>query len=357
MNAGAATLSVGSPYPERMKVLLLSAALLLPVASAQVTIPATPPAAPSTPVAPAVPVAPAAPASAPTLSLSAPVGTGLELATTTTSRTTISNVQVTALPGSGVSAAELDAIRNSVPASLAGGEATTVSGNLFYRVTNRDANGSVTLLTTTVQGVPGQPPVSLKITQTLGPNGAVGGLKFESDNPALQAVLAGLSAEKLRELAGQNGSNFAGIYGQPLVQGQPRMQTAELDATGMLSGMFSAFAGQAGAQDLFGQVQSTPLRVTTTITYGGLNAQGLHTFASSGRYGPWQIKAGGGDFPGFDVELSEGQVSGTQTYRADGLPGPATQNPKMVMNMTMELEGVRLKLTMTIEQTVAAKLR
>ncbi|MDV6374574.1 hypothetical protein [Deinococcus arenicola] len=332
-----------------MKTLLLSALLLLPIASAQTATPALPVTTPATT---------AAPTAAAVLTLSAPVGTQVELMTTTVSRTNISNVQVMALPGSEVSAADLADIKRSISAGMGGVGAVTVKGKQFYRVTARDANGNVTLLSSVVQNVPGQPPVTIKITQTVVWDGAVSGLKIQSDNPAVNAAFSGLAGEKLQELADQNGSNFAGVYGQPLAKGQPRSETITLDASNILSGALGVFAAQEETLGLMDQVQSTPLRVMTTTTYGGLNVQGLHTFTQSSKYDRWNIKLGGGDgVPSVDVELADGQASGTQTYRQDGLPGPTTQKVRQVMNMTLEAEGVQVKLTLTIDQSVTATLR
>ncbi|GGO28885.1 hypothetical protein GCM10008949_21850 [Deinococcus humi] len=267
-------------------------------------------------------------------------------------------MQVTALPGSAASADELATIRRSVMAGMAGAQAVTVKGKVFYRVTGRDAGGNVTLLSSVVQNVPGQPPVTLRITQTLARNGAVSGLKVESDTPALNAAFAGLASEKLQELANQNGANFAAVYGQPLVVNQPRSQTVTVDATGLLSGLLGAFASQAELPELFGQIQSTPLQLTTVTTYGGLNAQGLHTFAQTSRYDRWKINVGGSaDLPRFEVEMTDGQASSTQIYRKDGLPGPSSQTSRQMLNMTVAIEGVQVSLTMTIDQSVTMTLR
>ncbi|GGL73385.1 hypothetical protein GCM10010840_09300 [Deinococcus aerolatus] len=319
-----------------MKALLLSAVMLLPLASAQRATPA---------------------ASAPVLSLSAPVGTQVEYQTTT-SRTAVSNVQVTALPGSDTSAEELADIKRNLSAGTAGAGNVTVKEKLFYRVTGQDAGGNVTLVSSVVQSVPGQPPMTFRITQTVARDGAVSGLKFESDNAALNAAFAGLDGQKLQELASQSNASLAGVYGRPLVQGQPRPQTATLDVTGLLSGLLGAFASQADLPQLFGQIQSTPLRVTTITTYGGPNAQGLHTFTQSSKYDRWQVKLGGsGALPAMNIELAGGGASGTQTYRKDGLPGPPTQKTQQTMNMTVVMNGVQVALTMTINQSVTAAMR
>lgn len=319
-----------------MKALLLSAVMLLPLASAQGTAPST----------------------APVLTLSAPVGTQVEYQTTTTSRTAVSNVQVTALPGSDASAEDLADIKRSLSAGMAGAGNVSVKGKLFYRVTGRDAGGNVTLLSSVVQSVPGQPPVTIKITQTVARNGAVSGLKVQSDNSAVNAAFARLDSKTLQQLADQNSSNFAGVYGQPLMKGQPRSQTVTLDATGLLSGLLGAFASQADLPQLFGQIQSTPLQVTSVTTYGGLNAQGLHAFTQSSKYDRWQVKLGGsGDLPAMNFELAKGGASGTQTYRKDGLPGPLTQKTGQTINMTVEMDGVQVALTMTVDQSVTASLR
>jgi hypothetical protein len=320
-----------------MKALLLSAVLLLPVAFAQGTAPA---------------------ASAPVLTLSAAVGESVELLTTMTSRTTLSNVQVTALPDSDRTADELAEIRKDVMAGMGNGTNTTANGNLSYRVTDRTADGSATLVTTTAQSEPGEPPISLKITQTLARDGRVSGLKFESDNEILRAALASYTADTLRRLADQGGYSFSGVYGQPLTPGQSYSQSHKLDVSALLSGLFSAFASQAELPDLFGQVQSSPLSFITATTYGGLDARGLHSFIQNSTFNSWSFRVGGsGKMPTIAVDLAQGRVSGTQTYRSDGLPGPSIQKIHLVLNLAMEMEGVQLKATMTADQTVTAKPR
>ncbi|CAM3638363.1 hypothetical protein [Deinococcus frigens] len=319
-----------------MKPLLLFAALLFSAASAQVRSLSTP---------------------VPVLTLSAPVGTSLELVTTTTSRTTFSNVRVTALPGSDRSADELAEIRKAVTAGIGPGARTTASGKLLCRVTGRAADGSVTLLTSTIQSEPGEMPISLEITQTVARDGRISGLKFGSDNEILNAALARYTADRLEQLADQNGYNFSGVYGQPLTPGQAYSQNHKMTISGVLSGLFSAFASQAELPELFSKVQASPLSATTITTYGGLNAQGLHAFSQNSKLSPWTVETGGvGEMSSFSIDLTGARVRGTHTYRADGLPGPSTQHTHLVMNLAIETEGVQVKVTMTANQTTIAKL-
>lgn len=278
----------------------------------------------------------------------------MELSVTTTSRTSVTNVQVTALPGSKVTEAELNRIRRDLSSALGQtSENTVIPGKAFFKVTGRNASGSISLLTTVVQNIPQQKPMTLRITQTIAPDGKISGLKIDSPDPVISAMFAKLSVENLERLAGESGSNFTGVYGQPLKVSEPRQMTVSVDSQELMTSLFGAIASAANADDLIGQVQANPLTVTTTTTYQGLNAQGLHAFKQTSKYGDWKIDlSGSGDMPAIAAQLLKADTTGSQTYRKDGLPGASSQNVKMTMSMSMALDGVQVKMTMNLDQTV-----
>lgn len=344
-----------------MKPLLLTALLLSSLAAAQdTTVPVpqtTPAAAPTSPASTAAPVTPAAtPATAPTLTLSAAVGASTALTNTVTVSTRMTDVQVTAAPGAKVTQTKLDQIRRDLTASAAQfGQNITVTGKAFFKVASRDAGG-VKLVSTMVQNAPGQKPITMRIAQTVAPDGQISDLTLTSDNPVLSAMFSTFTPEKLQDMADQNGANFTGVYGQPLVPGEPRQATVSVDMQDLLRSLLGTVATPANAGQLLAQVQAGPLTVTTDTTYQGLNAQGQHVFGQVSRYGPWKVSLPGkGDLPAITVTLVKVEASGTQAYRRDGLPVGSSQRVKQQLRLTMLQDGVQVAFTMLLDQTAVMK--
>lgn len=352
-----------------MKTVALTALLLLTGAFAQTsaqTSAQTP--APST--APSgQPVAPAQ--AAPVLTLSAPVGQSLELNTTATSRLRLTDVQAAAAPGRTISAATLARVRREAQTGLqqlGAQPATTISGKAFLKVTARDAAGTTTLVSTVVQNLPargGARPqaISIRTTQTVAPDGQVRLVSLTSDNPQVAAAFKSLTPAQLQQYSQQGNSSLgSGVYGTPLVAGQPRTTTATLDAQTLLGNIIGAFAGPSAQTS----IQASPLEYTTTTTYQGRSAQGLETFGVSGSFKPWQLSvkvpgaagkqaASGGTL---NLTLANARTTGQQVYRADGLPTAQTQNTTMQIRMTLPAEdGVLVTVTMTMEQAMTMKAR
>lgn len=289
----------------------------------------------------------------PVLTLSAPVGASVELRTSTSSRLRLGEVKVSALPGRAVSPAELNRLRSSFNSGPAA-QPTTVTGKAFYRVAARGEGGAV-LVGSVVQNVAGQPPLTMRISQTVAPTGQISGLKVESDDARLRAVLAQLTPEKIEPMLSQNGSSLRGVYAQALVPGTFNEQTVTLDMQGLTTALFSSLAGADGAAPP--QVQVTPLSVLTRTTYQGLSAQGLHTFTTRSSAQDWQMTLKGeGDLPDMTMRLGALDSSGTQTFRRDGLPGPSQQSMTMTMLMDMTIGGAQVSLTLTVEQRTAITL-
>lgn len=370
-----------------MNKLLMTACLLTLTGVSAQTIPVMPPGqpapaqtapAPSTaaPVAPLqTPSAQTAPSTAPTstvLLVSAPVGSSAELSTTTSTRMLISDVQVTAAPGSKVSEAKLNQMRREITQGLGRTRnipVTTTDGKVVVQVTNRDAAGRVTLVTTVQQAMPTPPSaqaskapqsVSIKVTQVLSPTGKAESLKVESDNPQLNSLFQSLSSDKLRSVLDQQGNDFSGGYGTPLVLGQPRTTKTTIDAQNLLQGLLTSVAGPQG-QQVFGKVQATPMTVTTTTTYRGTDAQGRSILDSVGSYGHWRVSmnsAPGAKTPmQLRLELEDVKANATALYRPDGLPGGLNQNTEMKMKLTMTTEGVQVSMKMNLSQMMKMQPR
>lgn len=317
---------------------LLLAAPAAHGAAAQTAIPATP--------GPAR-VSPAPATTAPVLTISAPVGTAAEYVTSVSTRLTVADVQVSALPGGGATEADLNAARRA----FAGGaqalnRTQTQQGKAFYRVAGRQPDGSVQLVTTLVQGGAGAPAVTLTITQDLSPAGRSSNFKITSPDPQLARALSALNDPQLQALAARSGAGT--IYGTPLVAGQPRTTTDTVDTQALLGGLIGSLTGGA-----LGEIEASPLSVTTTTTYRGSGPQGQAQFDTRAAAGRWTFRvAGGPETPELAFELSDLNASGTSSYRRDGLPGAATQRQQMRLNATFRQDGVQVRLAMTLDQTV-----
>jgi hypothetical protein len=66
---------------------------------------------------------------------------------------------------------------------------------------------------------------------------------------------------------------------------------------------------------------------------------------------------GQGDLPLMVMELGGMGSAGTVSYRADGLPGPMTQQTTVRMAMTMQEDNVLVKIPMTVTTTLTAQTR
>lgn len=329
------------------KLLLTAAFLTLPLAAAQTTAP----------VSAAAPAKPAAPAR---LLLTAPVGTAAEYVMTTRVSMKMSTPTVEALPGGKVSQAELDQIRQAMQAG--GTQAIpvqTVTSKVFYRVMARDAAGKTTLLNAVVlPAMDGKKANTIRTTQTVDADGKTELLKVESDDPQTQAALAAVKGEMLKLVQQQNDQQPSVQYGALLVVGKTDTRTVSMNMQNLLGGLLGAMGSGPGGEQLIQKVQSSPLAATIATTYTGLNPQGLHSFTTTMSYQPWQVRIEGkGDMPTMQIEVLSGKTSGTQLYRPDGLPSSSDMNISMKMNMTTEMQGVRVRLGMDMTQQIQMVLK
>lgn len=333
--------------PSTLGRLTLAGALLLgPLAGAQTT-----PAAPPRP-------APVTTPAAATLRLNAPVGTSLQLALVTESRVAFGTPEVTAAPGKQVTPAALKAAQAQyAKLGREGVPAQRTTAKMFVKVAGRAADGTTTLITSMVQSVPGlSRSMTMRITQKIAPNGQLSGLSLDSDDPQVNRVLAGMNAGQMADLIRDSGGDLSGAYGLPLQVGAGQQKSVTIDLKGLFQGMFSMLGPEAARA--LGGVQATPVTTTTTTRYAGLNAQGLHVFNVASQSGGFRMSLGGqGDLPLMVMELSGMGSAGTVSYRADGLPGPMTQQTTVRMAMTMQEDNVLVKIPMTVTTTLTAQTR
>ena len=292
------------------------------------------------------------------LRLTAPVGTAVSYQMTTRTRVQVGDVTVTARPGASVDQATLDLTRDALRQGFSQNMqnlSQTTTAQTTYRVTGRDAAGNVTLNTTVTQSVPQAGNITITVTERITPSGQrkVMSLKTDSTDPQVRALFAKLTPEQLNAFSGQQtGGGSANLYGTALVRGKSRTVTNSADVQGFLGGLLSSIPG-AGSVDL----KSSPLKITETTTYTGLNAQGLHTFATSARLvDPWKMKltlpGGAGNM---DMELSNINLKSTQLYRRDGLPASQVTTTDMQMRMTLPMEDQLVTITMNMQQEMTLK--
>lgn len=327
------------PRSARLRPLLLALVLAAPATSgaAQTAIPATPGSRP----------APAVPAAAPVLTVTAPAGTAAEYVTRVSVRVSLSDVQVSAVPGGGATEADLNAARRAF-AGL-GNLSRTLQGKAFYRVASRLPGGGARLVATTVQGAPA---VTLTFTQDLSPAGRGSNLRVTSTDPQLDHALSALDDEQVQALAQEHTGT---VYGIPLVTGQPRTVNATVDLQALLSRLLGPLGG-----DALGQVEAAPLNVTSTTTYQGTGPQGEFLFGTRATAGSWTLRVPGGSrtgepeagpIPELAFELTDLKASGAASYRRDGLPLASTQRQQTRLNALIRQDGVQVRLVMTLEQT------
>lgn len=290
-----------------------------------------------------------------TLRLTAPVGTSVTYQTTTRTRVQIGDVTVTARPGTEVDQEMLDLTRDALKQGFSQNvqnAAQPVTGQTTYRVTGRDAAGNVTLQNSISQNSADTGPITIHTTERISPTGQrqVTAIKVDSANPQVQAIFSKLDPKQLNALKSQSGGS-ANLYGLPLVQGKSRTVTTNADVQGFLGGLLSSLPG-AGNLDL----KSSALKVTETTTYTGLNAQGLHAFASSYQIAPWTLAlALPGDAGDITMNLSSATGKATQLYRRDGLPASQNTTTDMQMHLTMTMDDQVIDITMNMQQEMTLK--
>ena len=290
-----------------------------------------------------------------TLRLTAQVGTSVAYQTTNKTRVQIGDVTVTARPGAEVDQETLDLTRDAIRQGFSQNTQNmtqTVSGQATYRVTGRDAAGNVTLSTRVTQSTPTTGEVVIHLTERVAPGGQrqLTGVKVESADPQVQAIFSKFTPEQLNALSGQQGGS-ANLYGMPLVQGKSRTVTNSADVQGFLGGLLGSLPGAASVD-----LKSSPLKVTETTTYTGLNAQGLHAFTSTFGMEPWKLEFTlPGDAGSMSMNLSSTSGKATLLYRRDGLLASQSTTTDMQMRLSMTMDDQVIDITMNMQQEMTLK--
>ncbi|WP_162865514.1 hypothetical protein [Deinococcus wulumuqiensis] len=297
----------------------------------------------------------AQPVTASTLRLSAPVGTAVNYQTTTKTRVQLGDVTVTARPGAEVDQETLDLTRDAIQQGFSQNMQNmtqTFTGQTTYRVTGRDAAGNVTLSTRVTQSSGAAGDITINLTERVAPGGQrqVTGVKVDSADPQVQAIFSKFTPEQLNALSGQQGGS-ANLYSMPLVQGKGRTVTSSADVQGFLGGLLGSLPGAASVD-----LKSSPLKVTETTTYTGLNAQGLHAFASSFSAQPWKLDFTlPGDAGNMNITLSRMSGKATMLYRRDGLLADQSTTTDMQMRLSMTMDDQVVDITMNMQQEMTLK--
>lgn len=297
----------------------------------------------------------AQPVTASTLRLSAPVGTAVNYQTTTKTRVQLGDVTVTARPGAEMDQETLDLTRDAIQQGFSQdmqNMTQTVTGQATYRVTGRDAAGNVTLSTSVTQSSGAAGDITINLTERVAPGGQrqVTGVKVDSADPQVREILSKFTPEQLNALSGQQGGS-ANLYSMPLVQGKGRTVTSSADVQGFLGGLLGSLPSAASLD-----LKSSPLKVTETTTYTGLNAQGLHAFASSFSAQPWKLDFTlPGDAGNMNITLSRMSGKATLLYRRDGLLASQSTTTDMQMRLSMTMDDQVVDITMNMQQEMTLK--
>ncbi|GGR95442.1 hypothetical protein [Deinococcus sedimenti] len=289
-----------------------------------------------------------------TLRLSAPVGTTVEQRSTLTSVLKVSDVKVTARPGANVPQKELDAVRTSFQGM--GGQTTTITGKSFTRVAARDALGGVTLQQTLIQTIPGLPKaLTTKATQTLDANGTLTDLKLSSDNADVNRLYQQMNLNELIRASNSSGTGPQ-LIGLPLTPGQSRETRQEVPLDSMMGALLGPILQDPDSDVDPATLTSTPLAVTSRLTFTGPDAAGRLRFTQTGTFGAWQtsVKDRAGQVL-FQMNVTGGSVKGESLARPDGLTVSSSVRTTMQMRMLMTLDDMQISATLTQDQTITLR--
>ena len=228
-------------------------------------------------------------------------------------------------------------------------EARSETEQITHRVLGRDAAGNVTLQTTRVLNDSATGDTTLRITTRLSPDGQrrqVTAVKLESPDPELQAAFDKFSPEQRNTLAEQKGGvGLPTTYGAPLVVGQTRT-TETARSKDLIGGLASDITG---TDEL--KFDDPLFRSVETLTYSGLNAQGLYAFTSNERMDPVSVSAASeelGETITLEVPLATNQSQ--QLYRRDGLPASWVSTTTAQMRLTMPVKDLVLTVVVDMQE-------
>lgn len=367
---------------KRNKAALLSLGLsvLLGVAQAQTpSIPATPlPAAQPAAPDPAPTVAPAPTTDAVPLASSAPLrlhaapGTALEYATTSQVQVSAFSLKVVARPGAVLSAADTarladlnQALSAQTPAlrQLLGRALPAVAGKQFLKVLPPDAEGNMVLLSTWLaaplsldSAAPAALPQSIRLTQTVAPNGTTVNVQVQADDPATQRFYDALPPDERLSSLGQNAQ--ASLYSLNLAPNATGRLTQRLDLSVLLGDLAAALGGAGVSPQIRAQIGAQPLVLDVATTFLGRGEAGVLSYQQRFVARPWSLTAqarGAGGAPG-TLTLSVGNWSGQGglSYRADGLPQTSDSTQSAGLDLSLDVPGVPAQVQAHLDFTLTA---
>ena len=343
---------------------LLSASLsLLSGAQAQSAAPPIPAAPAST--APALQAAPAE-----RLILNPAPGTALEYATSTQVQFTAFDLTAAAQPGVVLSAAQqsqLATLKRDLSAQLPvlkgalGRSVQAITGKQFTSVLPRDPEGNTVLLTSVVTApvsvtdasgtTTTTPAQTVRLTQTLAPDGQVLSVKVQTDDPMLQQRYVAMPMDDLLASLGQNGNS---LYGVNLKVGDTHTSTQSLDLSGLLGGLGSLLGGS----DISADLKAQPLTLTIATTYLGTNASGVRSYQQRYVAAPWTldltITGPAGQSTSLTLTVSAWSGQGGLSYRADGLPQTSDSTQALSVDMSADLPDLPAQLQAHIGMTLTS---
>ena len=199
------------------------------------------------------------------------------------------------------------------------------------------------------------PAQTVRLTQTLAPDGQVLSVKVQTDDPMLQQRYVAMPMDDLLASLGQNGNS---LYGVNLKVGDTHTSTQSLDLSGLLGGLGSLLGGSTSAP-----IQSQPLTLTIATTYLGTNASGVRSYQQRYVAAPWTldltITGPAGQSTSLTLTVSAWSGQGGLSYRADGLPQTSDSTQALSVDMSADLPDlpaqVQAHISITLTSSGAAR--
>lgn len=278
--------------------------------------------------------------------VTAPLNTEVQLSTLSAIKINITDIQVDAAPGSSPSKKELEKTKQELSESFGKANQTiTTKGKISQKVVNVDKNGLITLKFDITQEVPDESAVKFTISQQIDKQGKVKNIKINSNDPQLSKFFKSMKAKDVDAFVDSAGVNLGNFYGIQYVKDKSVEHKTTINAQSMLGDMVSSISGQD-------QMKMSPMKVTTSSTYKGLDSNGLYKFDLKTKFdNSWKLDLPGqkADQPAMKAELIDAKTSGHSLHYKNGLIAGADQEMKMRMKMTM-IEG-KYKISMVMNLT------
>ncbi|WP_261664222.1 hypothetical protein [Deinococcus sp. Marseille-Q6407] len=292
---------------------------------------------------------PMTPAQARTFMLTAPSGTSVTLRQTSKVQIELEDVQAT---GSAAKEMSQDDIKEMRQMFAEMGDTEVAPTDVVISVGQVFPDGSRELITSVTTQMPAESEMddfTLRVIQRIAADGRLTATRIESDNKEIQQTFAALSQDQLNNVSG---GQDTGVYGFPLVPGQSKTSTQTVDMQALLGGLMGGLVGSMSAdlsedeaaevQATFQNIKADPLTVTSVTTYRGTDAQGRYVFDAIGKAQPWKVSFSAQNPDGSgamqtNASITDLNVMGQSSYRANGLPSSlnTTQEMRMRLNVTM----------------------